>query len=103
MDIAKIKKKGERHIPMNSVSAGASFSSSELEILFFETGSSSGSSRTSSDPSEDKSTSGPRVAELGMEERVTTSEEPSFVAWDRAAKGSLVKMTRGVVGEAVSV
>ena len=53
---------------MNSTSGGTFSSSLESEILFFETGSSSGSSRMSSDPSEDKSTSGPRVAELGMEE-----------------------------------
>ena len=65
---------------MNSASGGTFSSSSESEILFFETGSSSGSLRMSSDPSEDKSTSGPRVAELGMEEGVTTSEEPSFTA-----------------------
>jgi len=65
---------------MNSVSGGALSSSSESEILFFKTGSLSGSSRTSSEPSEDKSTSGPRVAELGMEAGVTTSEEPSFTA-----------------------
>ena len=82
MNLAKKKKKrkGERHIPMNSASRGTFSSLSELEILSFETGSLSGSSRTSSDPSEDKSTSGPRVAELGMEEGVTTSEELSFTA-----------------------
>ena len=71
MNLAKKEKKGrkgERHIPMNSASGGTFSSSSESEILFFGTGSSSGSSRMSSDPSEDKSTSGPRVAELGMEE-----------------------------------
>ena len=80
MDLTKNKKKGERHIPMNSVSGGASFSSPESEILLFKTSSSFGSSRTSSDPSEDKSTSGLCVAELGMEEGVTTSEEPFFTA-----------------------
>ena len=80
MDLAKNKKKGERHIPMNSVSGEVSSSSSESEIIFFKTGSSSGSSRASSDPTEDKFVLGPRVAELGMEERVTTSEEPSFAA-----------------------
>ena len=82
MNLAKIKigRKGERHIPMNLASGGTFSSSSELEILFFETGSSSGSSRTSSDPLEDKSTLGPHVAELGMEEGVTTNEEPSFTA-----------------------
>ena len=75
------------------------------EFLFFEfrnppprAGSSSRSSRISSDSSEDKSASSPRVAEIGMEEGVTTKEEPSFTAWDRAAKGSLVEMTRGVTG-----
>ena len=80
MDLAKNKKKGERYIPMNSVSGGASFLSSESEILFFKTGSLSGSSRMSLDPSKDKSTSGPHVVELGMEEGATTSEEPSFTA-----------------------
>ena len=62
MNLAKKKKKkkrkGERHIPMNSVSGGTLSSSLESEILFFKTGSSSGSSRTSSDPLEDKSTCG---------------------------------------------
>jgi len=43
-------------------------------------GSSSGSSRTASDPSEDKFASGPHVAELDMEEGVTTKEEPFFTA-----------------------
>ena len=65
---------------MNSVSESALSSLSDLEIMFFMMGSSSGSSSMSSDPSEDKSASGPRVAELGMEEGVTTKEEPSFVA-----------------------
>ena len=78
--VIKTKKKGERHIPMNSVSGEASFSLLESEILFFKTGSSSRSSRTFWDPLEDKSTSGPPVVELGMEEGVTTSEEPSFTA-----------------------
>ena len=50
--------------------------SSESENLFFMVGSSSESLRTSSDPSlEDKFASGPRVAELGMDEGVTTREE----------------------------
>ena len=42
MNLAKIKigRKGERHIPMNLASGGTFSSSSELEILFFETGSS---------------------------------------------------------------
>ena len=57
----------------------------------------------SSDPSEDKSVSGPHVAELEMEEGVTTREEPSFTAWDRAAKGSLVEMTKGRTGETALV
>ena len=84
MNLAKKKKKigrkGERHIPMNSALGGTFSSSSESEILFFKTGSSSESSRTSSDPLEDKSTSAPRVAEMGMEKGVTTSQEPSFTA-----------------------
>ena len=65
---------------MNSASGGTLPSSLELEILFFKTGSSSKSSRTSLDPLEDKSTSGPRVAELGIEEGITTNEESSFTA-----------------------
>ena len=80
MDLAKNKKKGERYIPMNSISGGAYFLSLESKILFFKTSSSFGSSRMSLDPSKDKSTSGPRVVELGMEEGATTSEEPSFTA-----------------------
>ena len=63
---------------MNLVSESALSSSLDSEILFFMMGSSSGSARTSFDPSEDKSASGPRVAELGMEEGVTIKEEPSF-------------------------
>ena len=78
VNLAKKKKKRKRgeerkHIPMNS-------SSSDLEILLPKTGSSSRSSRISSNSLEDKSTSGPRVAEIGMEEGVTTKEEPSFTA-----------------------
>ena len=81
------KKKGRRelskirrHIPMNSASCSAPSSSSESKTFFFMVGLSSGSSRTSSDSSKDKSASSPRVAELRMEERVTTKEEPSFTA-----------------------
>ena len=55
------------------------------------------------DPSEDKFVSGPRIAELGMEEGVTTREEPSFTAWERVEKGSLVEITSGRIGEAVLV
>jgi len=65
---------------MNSALWSTLSSSLESKILFFMVGSSSRSSRTSSDPSKDKSASGPRVAELGMEEGVTTKEEPSFTA-----------------------
>jgi len=57
----------------------------------------------SSDPPEDKSVSGPRVVELGMEEGVTTREEPSFTSWERAAKGSLVEITSGRIRKAVLV
>ena len=57
----------------------------------------------SSGPSEDKSESGPRVAESGMEEGVTTSEALPFVAWEIAAKGSLVEITSGKTGEVVLV
>lgn len=68
------------------------------------TSSSSKSSRTFSDPSsEDKSILGPRVAELGIEDGVTTKEEPSFTAWERATKGSLANLTRGVAGEVLSI
>ena len=77
VNLAKKKKKegwgGRKHIPMNS-------SSLDSKILLLKTGSSSGSSRISSDSSEDKSASGPRVAEIGMEEGVTTKEELSFTA-----------------------
>ena len=65
---------------MNSVSESTLSSSSDSKILFFMVGSSSGSSRTSLDPSEDKFASSPRVAELGMEEGVTTKEKSSFTA-----------------------
>ena len=68
------------------------------------TSSSSESSRTSSDPSfEDKFASGPQVAELGIKDRVTTKEEPSFTTWERAMKGSLADMIGGVAGEVLSV
>ena len=70
----------KRHIPMNSASCSAISSSSESKILFFMVGSSLGSLRMSLDPSEEKSILGPRVAELRMEEGVTTKEEPSFTA-----------------------
>ena len=63
---------------MNSVLKSTLFSSLDSEILLFMVGSSSGSLRALSDPSEDKSALGPRVVELGMEEGVTTKEEPSF-------------------------
>ena len=76
----KKRRKVERHIPMTSASRGTLSSLSKSKILFFKIGSSSGSSRTSLDPSEDKSTLGPHVAELGMEEGVITNEEPSFTA-----------------------
>ena len=55
-------------------------SSSNSEILLPRTGSSSGSSKMSSNSSEDKAALGPWVAEIGMEEEVTTKEEPSFTA-----------------------
>ena len=96
----KYKKEGERageerYIPMKSGSGEALSSSSESKILFFKIGASLGSSRMSSDPSEDKSVSGPRVAEPGMEEGVTTRDAPPFAAWEIAAKGSLVEITSG--------
>ena len=73
-------------------------SSLDSEILLPKTGSSSGSLRTSSDSSEDKAASSPRVTEIGMEEGVTTKVEPSFTAWERAAKGSPVAKYGGVTG-----
>ena len=98
------KKEGEeRYIPMKSGSSEALSSSSELEILFFRNGTSLGSSRMSSNPFEDKSVSGPRVIEPGMEEGVTTREAPPFAAWKIAAKGSLVEITSGRTEEAILV
>ena len=76
----KRERKRKKHIPTDSVLGEMLSSSSESEILFFRTGSSSGSSRMSSDFSEDKSALGPCMAKLGMEDGVTTKEEPSFTA-----------------------
>ena len=60
--------KGKRHILMVSISCLPPSSLSESETLFFVTGSSLESSRTSPDPlSEDKSALGLRVAELGID------------------------------------
>ena len=87
---AQIQKedKGEgRYIPIKSGSDEALPSSSESEIVLFSTGASSGSSKMSADPSEDRSRSGPRVVEPGMEEGVTTSEALPFAAWEISAKG----------------
>ena len=80
---------------MKSGSGKALPSSSESEIVFFSTGASSGSLKMSADPSEDRSRSGPWVAELGMEEGLTTREAQSFAAWEIVAKGSLVEITSG--------
>ena len=77
--------------------------SSESELLFFRTSASSGSLRMSSNPLEDKSISGPRVAESGMEEGVTTREALSFAAWEITAKGSLVEITSDRIDGAVLV
>ena len=73
--------KDKRHIPIALVSCSPPPSSSlESETLVLMIGSSSESSRTSLDPSlEDKSALGFWVAELGMDEGVTT-EEQSFIA-----------------------
>lgn len=97
--------KYKRHIPIALSSCSPpSLSSSKSETLVFITGSSSKSSRTSSNPSsEDKFASSPQVAKLGMEEGVTTKEEPSFMAQERATKGSLAKMTGRVSGEALPI
>ena len=72
--------KYKRYVPITSASCLSPSSSPESEIHFFTVGSSSESSRTSSDPSKDKSASGPHVAELRTKEGVTTKEEPSFTA-----------------------
>ena len=62
--------KGKRHIPMASVSRSPPSSSSESETIFFMIDSSLEFSRTSLDPSfEDKSTSGPRLVELGIDQK----------------------------------
>ena len=45
----------------------------------------------------------PGPAELRIEDGVTNNEEPSFTAWERATKGSLADITKGVVGEVLSV
>ena len=63
-----------------NVSGEALSSSSDSENLLPRTSSLSGSSRMSSDSSEDKSASGPRVAKIGIEEGVTSREEPFFTA-----------------------
>ena len=90
----KKRDKGEgRYIPIKSSLDEALPSSSESEIVLFSTGTSSRSSKMSADPFEDRSRSGPRVAEPGMEEGVTTSEALPFAAWEISAKGSLVEIT----------
>lgn len=38
------------------------------------------------------------MAKLGIEDRITTSENPSFTAYEKATKGSLVDITGGVAG-----
>ena len=43
------------------------------------------------------------MEELGIEDGVTTKEEPSFMAWERAMKRLMVDMTGGVAGEVLSV
>ena len=66
----KSSDKGKRHIPMASVSRSPPSSSSESETIFFMIDSSLEFSRTSLDPSfEDKSTSGPRLVELGIDQK----------------------------------
>jgi len=75
----------------------------ESKTYVFKIGSSSESSRISSDPlSRNKSASGPRVAEVGMEDGVTTNVDPSLTAYERVAKGLLVEITgERVIGEAL--
>ena len=92
-----------RYIPIKSGPDEALPSSSESEIVLFNTGTSSGSSKMSVDPSEDKSRSGPQVAEPGMEEGVTTSEALHFAAWEISAKGSLDEITSGRMGGVILV
>jgi len=103
----KYKKKEDeeegRYIPIKSGPDEALPSSSESEIVLFNTGTSSGSSKMSADPSEDKSRSGPRVAEPKMEEGVTTSEALPFAAWEISTKGSLDEITSGRMGGVISV
>ena len=77
---------------MKAGSGEALSSSSESEILFFRIGASSRSSRMSSNPSKDKSVSGPQLAKLGMEKGVTTREAPPFATWEIIAKGLLVEI-----------
>ena len=43
------------------------------------------------------------LAKLGIEDGVITNEKPSFTAWERATKWSLADITKGVVGEVLSV
>ena len=83
----------------------SSLLSSESKTRVLTTDLSSESSRTSSNPSsDDKSVSGTHVAELGIEDRLTTSEDPSFTACERAIKGSLAEIIGGgVAGEVLSV
>lgn len=97
--------KKEEHIPIVTASCSSpSLFLSKSETRVFMTSSSSKSSRKSSDPSsKDKSASAPRVADLGIEDGVTTKKEPSFTAWERAMKGLLADMIRGVVGEVLLV
>ena len=103
----KYKKMGDekegRYIPIKSGSDEALPSSSESEIVLFNTGTSSGSSKISANPSEDRSRSRPRVAEPGMEEGVTTSEALPFAAWEISAKGSLDEITSGRMGGVILV
>ena len=103
----KYKKRGDeeegRYIPIKLGSDEALPSSSESEIVLFNTGTSSGSSKMSADPSKDRSRSRPRVAELGMEEGVTISEALPFAAWEISAKGSLDEITSGRMGGVILV
>lgn len=84
--------------------SSSSLALSESKTRVFTTSSSSESSRTSSDPSsEDKSALSPWVAKLEIEDRVTTSEEPSLTTWEKATKGLLANMTGGVVREVLLI
>ena len=73
---------------MFSTLCSSSLASSESETCVLTTGSSSGSLKASLDSSLNKKFAlGPPLAELGIKDEVTTNEDPSFTAYERATKG----------------